>query len=58
MFLDESHPPVFQLLAFVENKRDEPSRARACSESKMLGSNAALALMHMALCCEHTAPLM
>ena len=53
MFLDKSHPPVFEFLPFVENNGDE--RAHVLNR-KGRGRDAALAFMHLALCCKHTTP--
>jgi hypothetical protein len=53
LFLDKSHPSVFQFLSFVENKRDKCanvlSRKSGCRD-------AALAFMRLALCSMHTTP--
>ena len=51
MFLYKSHPPVLQLLPFVKNKRDE--RAHVL-DRKCRSRDAALAFIHVALCCKHT----
>lgn len=52
MFLNKSHPPVFQFLPFVENKRDEGAHVL---NRKSRSRDTALAFMHVALCCKHTA---
>lgn len=50
MFLNKSHPPVLQFLPFVENKRDEGAHVL---NRKGRSRDAALAFMHVALCCKH-----
>jgi hypothetical protein len=53
LFLDKSHPSVFQFLSFVEHKRDKCAHVL---NRKSGCRNAALAFMRIALCSMYTTP--